>query len=97
VYYVRDAEPFQIFDRFRLLPRVQDTTVILYLMPDDPANFSKRPQVIFRASIDSLPSTPYVPSRLEPGGDASAYQNLIQTGSGASGSTGKTSPTGGAK
>jgi hypothetical protein len=95
VYYVRDAEPFQIFDRFRLLPKVQDTTVVLYLMPDAHSDPSKRPQVVFRASLDSLNTTPHVPSKLDSAGEAGPYQGLIQTGAGGSSGGGKSGGAGG--
>jgi uncharacterized membrane protein YgcG len=87
VYFVRDAEPFHLFDRYRLLPRIQDTTVMLYLLPEHAEESGKRPQIVFRATLDSVSKDPYVPSKLESlgAGDGSAYQGLISTGSGGGG------------
>ena len=79
-----------------MLPRVQDTTVVLYLMPDNPQDASKRPQVVFRSTLDSVGGAAYVPPKIEaPGsGDGAQYQGLINTG--ASGASGGKSPGGAA-
>ena len=92
VYFVRDAEPFQIFDRYRLLPKIQDTTVLLYLMPDNPQDAGKRPQIVFRSTLDSVGSTPYIPPKMEAPGSVDGYQGLISTGAG--GSSGGKAPGG---
>lgn len=97
-YVVHDSQPIRLFDSYRLLPRVDDEGVILYLLPPRERR-GEVPRVVFRGLLTSVIGAPYVPSKgqLEtPDGgldgrarrDLSNVDRRIGAGSGAGSGTG---------
>ena len=61
-YVVHDSQPIRLFDNYRLLPRVDDTGVVLYLLPPS-SRRGEIPRVVFRGLLTSVIGAPYVPAR----------------------------------